>query len=275
MEDIIARFKKGEVSLPSHPRIYIKFKEMVDKSADLQSIAELLKNDAAISFKLISVANSAYYRGLTEIKNLDQAIGRLGFDTTKRYVDAISNRNLYITTNKKFKEFVDRLWEHSLSCAFASEIIAKETGLRLEEDPFTVGLMHDIGNLILLQVAGELEQKGQLGEDFDQAEFLNDLKTYHTTFGPVLLKRWKFPDEYARVAQFHDAPANADSPSECLMVVHLANLLVKSMGYSITEESVDVENAESLKSLKLDPAVIPRVRDSVKTCMENIGKILT
>ena len=131
------------------------------------------------------------------------------------------------------------------------------------------------GKLILLQVAGELEQKGQLGDDFDQTEFLSDLKTYHTTFGPVLLKRWKFPDEYTRAAQFHDAPEKADSSSESLMVIHLANLLVKSMGYSMTGETADVESAESLKSLKLDPAVLPKIRDSVKTCMEKIGKVLT
>ena len=55
IEEIIFSFKRGEIDLPSLPQISIRFKEMIDKRANLQEVAELLKQDVAISFKLISV----------------------------------------------------------------------------------------------------------------------------------------------------------------------------------------------------------------------------
>lgn len=64
---------------------------MINKGANLQEIGDLLKQDAAISFKLISIANSVYYRGVVESKTLGQAISRLGLNTTRQYVEAVTN----------------------------------------------------------------------------------------------------------------------------------------------------------------------------------------
>ena len=275
IEEIILRFKGGEINLPSLPQINIKFREMANKGANLQEIGDLLKQDAAIASKLIGVANSVYYRGVVESKTLGQAISRLGLNTTRQYVEAITNRSLYTTANKKFVEFVEKLWEHSLSCAYASQIVSKVLRLNLPDDAFTTGLLHDIGKLVLIQIVGELETKGQLGEEVDRGELFNTLDTHHGKFGAVLLKRWEFSSGYVQIAMYHENLEGADPISKNLFIVHFANLLVKSMGYDQGQQAeIDVEDAESTRSLELDSTMIGKIKDQVKGRMEEMRGIL-
>ncbi len=275
IEEIILRFKRGEINLPSRPQINIKFKEMTNKGANLQEVGNLLKQDAAISFKLISVANSVYYRGVVESKTLGQAISRLGLNTTRQYVEAITNRSLYTAKNKKFVEFVEKLWEHSLSCAYASQIVSEVLRLNLPDDAFTTGLLHDIGKLVLIQIVGELETKGQLGEEVDAGELLNTFDTHHGKFGAALLKKWEFSSGYVQMAMYHENLEGTDPISKNLFIVHFANLLVKSMGYDQGQHAeIDVEDAESTRSLKLDSTMIGEIKDQVKGRMEEMRGIL-
>ena len=275
IENIVSRFKQGEVNLPSLPQIIIRFKELIRKSASLQEIAELLKQDVAISSKLIGVSNSAYYRGVAENKTLGQAVSRLGLNTTKQYVEVVSNRSLYTTTNKKYMEFIEKLWEHSLSCAFASQFVSEVIKLEQPDEVFTMGLLHDIGKLILLQVIGEFEIKGKFGEEIDRVDVLNTLDANHNMFGATLLKKWDFSSEYVQIAMHHDNLSEANPISKELLVVHLANLLVKSMGYGLVkQEGIDLENAESISILNLNSTIIAEVKDKVKGHMDELKNIV-
>ena len=270
-EEIIFRFKQGEIHLPSLPQISIKFKEMVDGGVNLQEVADLLKKDVAISFKLMSVANSKYYRGKSENKTLGQAITCLGFVTTKQYVTAMSNRSLYATANEEFPGLIEKLWEHSLSCAYASQILAETLELKLQDDAFTLGLMHDIGRLILLQILSELHIKGKLGKELNRMELFNDLDTHHGKFGAAILKRGQLPNECAQIASYHNNLQQADPISKSLLVVHFANLLVKSMGYHLgQQEEIDLEHTGSASILGLDAAMIAQIRAQVKDRMEEL-----
>ena len=275
IEEIIFRFKQGEIDLPSLPQRSIKFKEMMNKGAHLQEMADLLKHDVAISSKLISVANSTHYRGMVENKTVDQAINRLGLSTTRKYVDTIANRALYTTTNKKFVEFVERLWSHSLSCAYASQIVCEVLKLNLPDDSFTLGLMHDIGKLVLLQIFDELERKGKFGKEISEIELFTDIDTHHGRFGAALLKRWGFSTGFTKIAIYHDNLQEADNISQELLVVHFANLLVKSMGYKLAQQpEIDVEDIESARLLELNPTMIAEIQNKVKGRMEEMREIL-
>jgi putative nucleotidyltransferase with HDIG domain len=276
IEKILSSFKSGEIALPSLPQINIKFNEMVDKGANLEEVGDLLKQDVSISSKLISVANSAYYGGASETKTLAQAVGRLGLATTKQYVDAICNIALYATSNKKFVERLKPLWQHSLSCAYASKIVCEMINLKPRDDAFTMGLLHDIGKLVLLQVVAELEIQGKLDKDVDSVELSETLEKHHGKIGAILLKKWGFSVGYAQIAMYHDAIKEADPISKELLLVHFANLLVKSMDNSQSPQSgSDVENAESARLLKIDSTMIDDAKGKVKECVEEMAGILT
>ena len=275
VEDIISSFKRGEINLPSLPQITVRFREMVNRNANLQEIADLLKQDVAITSKLISVSNSAYYAGIAKNETLDQAISRLGINSTKQYVYAVSNRALYTTSNKKYVELMEELWEHSLACAYASQVVSEALKLRLPDDAFTLGMLHDIGRLVLLQVVSELETRGKYGEGADRAELFNTLDSHHGKFGAALLKKWGFSTGYVHVAMHHDNLEDADPISKELLVVHFANLLVKSMGYAQAHQGeIDIEHVESASLLKIDSTMIAYLENEAYGRMEEMRQIL-
>jgi len=276
LDEIVIVFRRGEIELPTLPQMSIRFQEMVNKGVNLQEIGELLKQDVAISSKLISVSNSAYYRGVTESKNLGTAISRLGLKNAKRYVDAVCNRSLYVTKNKRFLKFLERLWEHSLACAYASQILDESLALGLQDDAFTMGLLHDIGRLLLLQIIGDLQLKKKLGAEVENAELLNTINIHHNKFGAALLKKWKFSDSFSKIASYHDNLAIADSVTNDLAVVNFANQMVKSMGYTTNDledaqqQEINLEDTKSARLLGLDESMIDEYKNQVTGFMQEL-----
>ena len=273
LEEIIIRFKRGEIDLPTLPQMHSRFKDLVDAGADIQDVAEFLKSDAAITSKLISISNSSYYRGVVENRTLDQAIGRLGLETTQQTVNAIANHELYMAKDQKYSGLMDQLWEHSLSCAHAAQIVTESLRTSLQEDPFTLGLLHDIGKLLLVQVVGEIENK--TSEAVDPRELFQILGAYHDKAGAVLLKRWCFPEIYVNVALKHHREDEFGSFSRELMVIHFANALVRAMGYGLGDpESADLSAVSSAGKLGLDEGMIADVQKEVGQRMEELKHYL-
>ena len=274
VEDIYSRLKSGNINLPASSQIVMKFKEMTDRGLNLQEVTDLLKQDIAISSKLISVSNKVYYRGIAESRTLEQAIKRLGLSNTMSYVDVICNRSLYKTKSKQFIGIFEKLWEHSLSCAYVSQIVSEAIDLVPSNAIFTMGLLHDIGKLVLLQVLDELEIQGKLEEETDMVELFNTLDKLHGEFGAVLLKNWRFSNECVQIAMYHDNLEGPESVSKELQVVRFANLLVKSMAYDrVPQKEIDLEDV-GVRLLGLNPTMIGEVKDQLNKCMESDKKSL-
>lgn len=270
IEELVSRFKQGDINLPSLSQTYIQFKALMKSGAGIKEIADLLKQDVAISSKLINISNTAYYRGMSENKNLYEAINRLGLRVTKQYVGVISNRSLYTTSNKKYNSILEELWEHSLSCAYAAEIVANIIGFDFQNDIFTLALLHDIGKLLLIQVIGELETKGKFGRDIRLEELFQTMGSFHGRFGAVLLKRWNFPEIYLEISQrHHDDPV--ENSSKELLIIQFANLLSKSIGYTVSkEQQIDIENSKSGYFLRLRENEIEETQQKTKALMEEV-----
>jgi len=271
IETVLKEIVSGAVLLPSLPEICLKFKDLLQKGPSVKEIAEMLKQDMAISAKLISLSNTVMYRGAQENKNLEQAIGRLGLATTKKLVDAISQRSMCNTIIAKYKEYVGSLWEHSLACAYAAQAIAELLRLPQSDEFFTLGLLHDIGKLILLQIISRQEADGLRKDGVDTDELYRLLDEQHNVFGATLLKRWGFADAYGAVAQYHNRLDKAGSIPREIAVVHCANLLVKSMGFACLNQSgISLENEDLARVLKAPADAIAGVRQAVQVTMDGV-----
>jgi HD-like signal output (HDOD) protein len=224
------------------------------------------------------VSNSPFYRGIEMNRTLEQAISRLGIGVTQQYVNVISNRSLYTVSKKKYVPMIERLWLHSLASAYTCHIVAegREDMSECDNDPFIMGLLHDIGKLILIQVISELEIKGKFGLDIPVQEVAKIAETYHGQFGSALLKRWQFSNGCVGAALHHDNLHDADPISKELLIVNLANLLVKSLGFVFTDSDIsDIETSESARLLKIGSETIAAMGKKTTVYMEDVGMILS
>jgi HD-like signal output (HDOD) protein/FixJ family two-component response regulator len=275
-DEMILRLKRGEINLPSPPQIQIKFEEMIREGAGISEIANLLKQDVSICSKLISISNSAYYQGIKENRTVEQAISRLGLITTKKYVGIIYNRALYTTQKEVNMEILERLWRHSICCGITSQLTCEIMGIKQAEEVFTMGLIHDIGMLILLQIFSELDislTDGKMKAE-DRAELMRAISLNHGAFGATLLKRWGFSDLYQQIALFHDNIENADPISKELLIIHFANSLAKSIGYHWQEKAeAKPEESPSTRLLQMGPSVIEQVKEKAQQHMSDLQSL--
>jgi HD-like signal output (HDOD) protein/response regulator of citrate/malate metabolism len=275
-DDVVARLRKGDINLPSPPLIQIQFNEMLKNKKGLHEIANLLKQDIAISSQLIRVSNSAYYQGMVQNITLEQALTRLGLNTIKQYVEIICNRSLYAAKKKKNMQWMEKLWKHSLGSALAAQFACEAIQQKQADEIFTMALIHDIGELILLQIMGELDIDicDETMNEEDRTELSSALMLNHGTFGAMLLKKWGFSELYQQIALYHSNPERADPISRELLIVSFADLVAKTIGYATQDKPlVEIEEAFSTNLLKLDSEKITIVKEKVKEHMNNLQSI--
>lgn len=262
LEEIVHQLRQGDISLPSYPEINIKLKRLIDSHGSSDQIKNLLEKDVAISSKLISLSNSPFYRTAQENKTLEQAISRLGLSTTRHYVEIISNRALHINNNKKYQSILQTIWTYSISCAHASYLVAGFVRSCDPDEAFTMGLLHNIGGLFLVQIISEMEAKGLLHDEMFSGDALKDFLYKHQgIFGKALLQRWKLPEIFGQVALYHNNLDAVGKPFRELLVVNFASMFINTIGYRpghINEQALST--TRSAKLLHLSSESIQQLR---------------
>jgi len=251
LDTAVKRLKKGDLNLPPAPKIAMRLRQLLDCDAEIKDVVELLKQDLSVATKLISVSNSAYYRGIEKSTTLAQATQRLGLSRTREVVMSICCRGYFATNHQPFKDAVEKLWWHSLACAHTTEMLAQEKGWRLEDDIFSIGLLHDIGKLFLIQVAGELQQRmrGRLPIDMDDLQDLMD--DHHERLGAGVLEKLGYPETFVALVRRHHRLDDSQTVSRSLQLLQQADLLAKAAGFGLRlEPPQDIR--ESMQSLGID-----------------------
>jgi HD-GYP domain-containing protein (c-di-GMP phosphodiesterase class II) len=268
--EILTKFKSGQINPPVMPRVVREMQSVLEKPKSApEELAQVIERDPTISLRLISIANSPAYRGITEIRNVKAAIPRLGLKETLNVVLAIANKSLYETDNVKFKILMDKLWVHSLACAYGSKLIAQTLKLDDKEKFFLMGLTHDIGKILLLKTFTDASKEPSLSMEVIGA----NLQEAHIGLGSMLLKRWGFDAEFIDVINHHeDAEFSPDIVRE-ILVVNLANMLTRQIGFSLFEEEVDFTELQSAAILKLDPEKIEGIGDEVKSIISDVAHL--
>jgi two-component system chemotaxis response regulator CheY len=267
---------RGDIHLPTLPRIRSKFIELSKTGAAFREISDLLKKDLALSAELIRLSNSAYYRGYVENKTLDQAISRVGLAAIEQIIDDICSRKLHSMARKKYRRIIEQLLKHSLACAFSCEAIAREKKLDLSVDPFTLGLLHDIGKLAFLQIISEMESKGKFDPEISTEQILAALEGHHELFGSKLLEKWKYAEIYVQTVLYHDSLGQVESVNDALGLVYLGNIVAKGKGFDI--ESANPKppaepDMEMLDGLKLEPAALESIGNATFKFMEKVQEL--
>ncbi len=269
IQDIIAKFKRGQITLPVLPNIIHQIQKVINNPmATTAELARVIEKDSVISLKLISTANSSLYRGTKKIETVADAVPRLGLKQTQSLVNALANKDLYNTKNEECKNLMEQMWQHSLASAYTSRAIAKQLRMEDIEKFFLLGLIHDIGKVLLLKALTEAVLRQKNGGSFKIDDVIKVMQDAHTSFGGALLERWGFGKEYKSVAIQHEgANVSKDTPQEVL-VVHLANMLTRSIGYSVfNDEELDAASLESAKILEIDAESLAAIREEIKQIM--------
>lgn len=231
-EELAARLRSGDLALPAYPQIAMKVRELLDTDVGINEIGRLLSQDAAVSAKLLQVANSAQYANVRKVDTVENAVSRIGLAGACNLAEMLAKRSLYSSRSPAYMPFLDELWVHSMACAHACTILGRLVERAPTPKLFSLGLLHDVGKLAMLHAIAQSDVGGKLIEGEEGvALFRTFLRTHHAQFGVALMRRWRFDEEFLVVAGHHDDLGSAKASSRPLLIVHLANLLARSRGY--------------------------------------------
>jgi HD-like signal output (HDOD) protein len=253
------------------PQVVTEMRSLIKRQdSSVKDLADVLEKDPVISLRLISVAKSPIYKGYGEVKSVQAAIPRLGFKETLSIVVAIANKSLYEAKHPQHRALLDKMWGHSLAAAYASKLIAQSLLLDDPENLFLLGLTHDVGKVVLLRAFAEIPQEKSLNAEVIVAA----IQDAHQSIGALLVKRWGFGEDFSRVIALHEGSNFTRETANVILVVHLANMLTRKMGFSFFEwDEKEPAALPSAVLLGVSSEVIAKVEARVKEIIRDVAHL--
>jgi HD-like signal output (HDOD) protein/signal transduction histidine kinase len=217
--------------LPAMPQILLKLIELCQTDdAGMAELAKLIANDAGMTAKVLTVANSAaYHRGGRKV-GLLQALTTLGSDMIKTLVISESVFQTFSGFPHAGSTDLRAFWKHALTTAVLAREIAKKMAYAGTEEAYLAGLMHDVGRLALLAAAPNeysLNFRALDDEKLCEVEQLT-LQISHAEAGAWLVERWNLDSFMAdSILYHHEVGMRLGSAHPLIRIIHLAEALGK------------------------------------------------
>ena len=182
--------------LPTLPDIALKVRDTVSQGdASAQQLAEMIATDAALSARLIQVANSPLYRGAVEINNIQMAVSRLGNNTIRSLITSLVMQQMFRPSTDLLERHFRETWEHSVNTSAICRALVAFTPHLNAEEAMLAGLIHQIGKLPILMLVENIP------EFRDSPSRLNKLlEKAHPAIGKIIMDTWNFPAALKPVA---------------------------------------------------------------------------
>jgi HD-like signal output (HDOD) protein len=240
MNESLRDFVKDIKNLPTIPLVASEILNLFnDDALSLEKLETIIERDPAISAKILSVSNSAFFGFHVTTDALSSAMMRIGFSIVKNVALAISLMTI-LDDGKRGKAFdYKRIFNHSVSVGFTASLISKNLKLKITDEPLMIGMLHDLGYLVLNRYYPEKYEEVLFAFEKEKTLLDSEKKVLgftHTDIGMWLAEEWKLPDSVQDVNLFHHTPSAAKRNGKQVALIHIADYLTAKNIISPIEE---------------------------------------
>ena len=171
-------------------------------------------------------------------------------------------------------------WRHSIACGIVARALASWRREANVERFFVAGMLHDIGQLIIATILGDLvrqmiEETQQSGGLFYDVE-LKRLGFDHAEAGGALLKEWKIPANISDPVAFHHRPGRSEQFPMEVSLIHLADIICQAFEFGQScERFVPPLDAASWDRLGMTPNQLGAVLKQAEPQIDETFAILS
>ncbi len=264
-QELLNAIESDQLVLPTLPEVALRVREIAeDPDASIAQLNDVIGNDAALTARIIKVANSPLLRAPKEIESLNMALMRLGMEYTCNIATGLAMEQMFQATSDMVDKRLREIWARSSEIAGICHVLCKHrTNLRPDQATLA-GLVHKIGVLPILTYAEE--HPHLLKDSFTLDKVIEALEG---EVGDRILQSWEFPDELRRVPSQHmDFKRHADAPDYSDIVT--VALLQSHMGGDHYLSEVDYSEVTSFTRLGLeaDEAEDENLDDEMEAAMK-------
>jgi HD-like signal output (HDOD) protein len=247
-QEIITAINNDQLILPTLPEVALKVREVADDpDATIEKLTSVIGNDAALSARIVRVANSPLLRANRAIEDLRTALMRLGIQYTCNIATGLAMEQMFQATSDLVDMRMREVWSRSSEVAGISHVLCRHY-TRLRPDQATLaGLVHKIGVLPILTYAED--HPALLKDSFTLDAVIDEL---HAPLGDIILKTWGFPDELAHIPTQH-INFSRESPKADYGDIVTVAMLQSYLGTDSAMAKIDCSKVKAFERLGLDP----------------------
>ncbi len=246
-QEIVTAIEKDQLVLPTLPEVALKVREVADDpNADIDKLTGVIGNDAALSARIIRVANSPLLRASRAIEDLRTALMRLGIQYTCNIATGLAMEQMFQATSDLVDMRMREVWSRSSEVAGISHVLCKHY-TKLRPDQATLaGLVHKIGVLPILTYAED--HPALLKDSFTLDAVIDEL---HAPLGDLILKTWGFPEELAHIPTQH-VDFTRSIPKADYADIVTVTMLQSYLGSNSAMTKIDFTQVKAFERLGLD-----------------------
>jgi len=257
-QEIITALENDELVLPTLPEVALQIREVAeDVTSSIGDLTAIISRDAALSARMVKVANSPLIRATVPVSDLNTAVSRLGIDLTSNLAMGLAMEQMFQATNDIIDKKMRACWSKSIEIAASSQVLAKHFTDLQSDMALLAGLTHQIGMLPILAFAEQNDSLIQDGMALGKV-----IHVLHPSLGSYILKKWDFPEELVQVPKnylkFERSPGSVDY-ADVVQVATLQSVAGTTHRYN----ELDWSQISAFDRLGLDP-------ESLVTNMEEI-----
>ncbi len=235
-----------KIELPHLPHIPQRVLTLLRQShVNYPAIAAVVSQDQTLSAGVLSMANTAAYG--QAISNLEVALSRLGMRNIQSLMLKESVKAITIRRTSGGRSIAERLWQKSVASAVTMEQLARGCGIQPDE-AFVAGLLHDIGEMVLLRLAFDYQRITQQKVPQQVLEYL--WQEAHEPMGGTLARHWNLPETLQQLLGNHHGPVASDDPFRAhKLLLQISDMLAGLMGYG-SPPKVDLLGSPAARALQ-------------------------
>ncbi|GAA3587412.1 HDOD domain-containing protein [Marinobacter xestospongiae] len=200
MMEFYADLRSNQLTLPSVPDVAWKVRRMADREdSTADQIASAITADPSMAAKLVRACNSPLYRGFNDVRNVREAVVRLGTNTTRQLVTVFALREVFQSRQPLLQKTMEDLWKRSREVAALSWVLADSVTRINPEEALLAGLLHDIG---VVPVVVHAERHVNLFAD--EVNLKRAITELRGDVGAAVLENWNFPASFVETARYAD-----------------------------------------------------------------------
>lgn len=238
-------------------------------NCNIKEITREIGEDQVLAAAVLRTANSPMYRGIQKTSSVSAAVTRIGVKALRTILLHQSMRSAVFGKSSLTRQFANSLWKKSLADACVMRGLAGVLNADQDEHHL-IGLMHDIGSILVLRIINDQLKQGCATIDQDAFEYLR--RNTHQEFGELIARAWQLPpDLTSLITDHHSNPAPNDPLARQRWMLCLTEM-IGGMLYSDTPRNYDILNCTAARSLGLTNQ--PRFAQWLEQLPKQIDEVL-
>jgi len=215
------------------------------------SVAAAVSQDHGLAARVLAVANSAFYGMSRRVVDVGEAVALIGTGMVQTLAIASSTACLDPHGMLAGRQ------EHAVLVATAARLLAPAAGVR-PSDAFSAGLLHDVGELLLLQASPTEYASMYAGFETHHGQLRAEKEVFgtdHALAGAEHLLDWRVPDVVADAVADHHDPFHT-SAATTIVVAAADELISDEAGrtHALDLLELDVAAADGLRQRVVEEA---------------------